>query len=74
MDVVAAGIDIQKALPFGTVYDAREMVRRALAEGKPGKWIKHLPCNDVQPDTPVENVVVLFEASVEYGWYSVADL
>ena len=28
MDVVAAGIDIQKALPFGTVYDAREMVKR----------------------------------------------
>ena len=64
------GIDIQRTLPFGTPDDVREMVQRTLKAGKPGGGYIACTAHNIQPDTPVENVIALFEAYAEYGAYA----
>ena len=64
------GIDIQRTLPFGTADDVREMARRTLEAGKPGGGYIACTAHNIQPDTPLENVIALFEAYTEYGTYA----
>ena len=55
------GIDNQYTLPFGTVEEVKAEVRdslRILGEG--GGYIL-APCHNIQPLTPVENVVAMYE-------------
>jgi uroporphyrinogen decarboxylase len=54
-------ISIQKTLPFGTPEDVASEVRRRIETvGKKGGLIV-APAHNTQPDTPVENLLALYE-------------
>jgi uroporphyrinogen decarboxylase len=66
--VFHGGVDNQITLPFGSVGDVRQEVLdnlRILGEG--GGYIL-APCHNIQPLTPVENVVAMYETALENGW------
>ncbi|HOL68013.1 MAG TPA: uroporphyrinogen decarboxylase family protein, partial [bacterium] len=57
------GIDIQKTLPFGTPEEVRAEVRQRLRElGKDGGYIL-CSTHNLQKQTPVENVLAMYEAA-----------
>ena len=59
--VFHGGVDNQQTLPFGTAEDVRREVRdniRILGEG--GGYII-APCHNIQPITPVENILAMYE-------------
>jgi uroporphyrinogen decarboxylase len=65
--VFHGGMDNQVTLPFGTADDVRREVRdnlRILGEG--GGYIL-APCHNIQPLTPVENVVAMYETGFREG-------
>lgn len=58
------GIDVQELLPRGTPESIKDEVRRRIGIlGKDGGYIV-APAHNIQPDTPVENVLALFEAAL----------
>jgi uroporphyrinogen decarboxylase len=58
------GIDIQELLPFATPQKIRDEVRRRIGIlGRDGGYIV-APAHNIQPDTPVENVLAFFEAAL----------
>lgn len=62
-------MDIQKTVPFGTVNDVRNEVKQRMSDGKPGGGFIICTAHNIQADTPVENVLALLEAYMEYGKY-----
>jgi uroporphyrinogen decarboxylase len=67
--VFQGGVDNQVTLAFGSVADVRQEVRdniRILGAG--GGYILG-PCHNIQPVTPPENVVAVYDAAYECGWY-----
>jgi uroporphyrinogen decarboxylase len=63
-------IDIQYALP-GTLEDIDAEVRRRIAAFAPGGGYILAPANNVQDDTPAENLVHMYRAASEYGRYPI---
>lgn len=66
--VFHGAMDNQNTLPFGS----REDVRREVGEnldvlGKGGGYIL-APCHNIQPITPVANIIAMYEAGYELGW------
>lgn len=67
--VFHGAVDNQYTLAFGTVEEVREEVIyniRVLGEG--GGYIL-APCHNIQPISPPENIVAMYETGYEYGWY-----
>ena len=63
------GISIQKTLPYGTADDVRNEVKDRIAKlASSGGYILSTAHN-IQVDTPLENVEVLFQAYAEFGSY-----
>jgi uroporphyrinogen decarboxylase len=65
--VFHGAVDNQYTLPFGSEAEVRQEVRdnlRILGEG--GGYIL-APCHNIQPLTPVENIVAMFETAYEEG-------
>jgi uroporphyrinogen decarboxylase len=64
------GIDVEHVLPFGTVDEVREHVRRAIDILAPGGgyWFK---AQVISPVIPPENVIAAYEEAMEYGPYKV---
>lgn len=61
------GIDTQKTLPFGTPEEVRAEVEGRLEVFRPGGGFVFNTVHNVQPDTPVENALAMFEALREHG-------
>jgi len=62
-------ISIQKTMPYGTPDDIRNEVKdRAKKLGPDGGFI-FCTAHNIQADTPIENVVALFEAYKQFGRY-----
>ena len=62
------GIDNQRILPFGTPDEVRAEVRHnidALASDRTGYILA--PCHNIQPITPVENIVTMYDEAWKYG-------
>lgn len=62
------GVDNQYTLAFGSAEEVREEVIyniRVLGEG--GGYILG-PCHNIQPISPPQNVVAMYETGYEYGW------
>lgn len=55
-------VDIQQVLPYGTRTQIWEMVRQRVEAGRPGGGFILGTAHNIQPDTPTENVLALFEA------------
>ena len=65
------GVDNQQTLCFGTPEDVRAEVRMlidTLASDKTGLIIAS--CHDLQPITPVENILAMYDAVREYGTFA----
>lgn len=56
-------------LAFGTVQDVRDEVRRLLEVMMPGGGFCLAPTHLIQSNTPVENVVAMYETAREFGVY-----
>jgi uroporphyrinogen decarboxylase len=64
-------IDTQHVLIEGTVDSAREQTRKVLNIMKPGGGYVASPSHDyLLPETPVENVIAMYETVREYGGYA----
>ena len=62
--VFHGGVDEQQLLPHGTTEDVRAQVARLMAElGGDGAYIV-CPAHAIQPDTPPENVMALYDAAL----------
>ncbi len=62
------GIDVQDLLPNGTPQQIKDEVRRRMdIFGEGGGYIV-APAHNIQPDTPVENVMAYYEAIREYTY------
>ncbi len=60
------GIDEQELLPFGKPEEVREEVNRLIEiMGSDGAYIV-CPAHALQPDTPVENALAIYETATEY--------
>ncbi len=64
------GIDTQSLIE-GSAEDARRLTRRVLEIMMPGGGFIASPSHDyLLPETPVENVIIMYETIKEYGAYS----
>ncbi len=66
--VFFGGIDIQELLPNGSVGQIKDEVKRRIEIF--GKYNGYIcaPAHNIQPDTPVENVLAFFEAVKEFRY------
>jgi len=65
------GVDTQKTLPFGTQDEVRVEVRKRVRIFGPGGGFVFNTIHNVQPLSPVENVLAVYETVREYGPYPV---
>jgi len=63
-------IDAQHVLPKASPDRIREEVRRNLAVWKPGGGYVFNNVHNIQADVPAENIVALYDAAYEHGFYS----
>jgi len=66
------GIDVQKLLPHGTPQEVREGVKRTIEIYAPGGGYILGPSHNIEPDTPPENIVAMYESAQEYGKYPIS--
>jgi uroporphyrinogen decarboxylase len=62
-------IDTHQALPFGTPEDVRQEVRQRIMDLGPGGGYVVCSVHNIQPEVSPENVVAMFDAVDEFGWY-----
>ena len=65
------GVDNQQTLPHGTPEEVRAEVRRlidTLACDRTGYVLA--PCHNLQPVTPIENILAMFDETWNYGRFS----
>lgn len=66
--VFHGAVDNQHTLPFATVEEVRqEVIDNLHILGQGGGYIL-APCHNVQPNSPPENVVAMYETGYRYGW------
>lgn len=63
------GIDSQHVLPFAGPDEVKQHVRRNLKIFKPGGGYVFNNIHNIQAGTPAQNIVALYEAAYEYGFY-----
>ncbi|UCF99512.1 MAG: hypothetical protein JSV89_08220 [Spirochaetaceae bacterium] len=63
------GISIQKILPQGSPEDVRRHVEAVIEIMSPGGGYIACTSHNIQADTPVNNLLALFEAYRDYGLY-----
>ncbi len=63
------GIDTQEVLPHGTPEQVKEETRRRIEDLAPGGGYVLNTVHNIQADVPPENIMAIFEARDEYGWY-----
>ena len=66
------GVDTQRTLPFGTPEQVRQEVRERLRIFGPGGGFVFAAIHNIQAQTPIENVLAMFETLREYGQYPIS--
>jgi uroporphyrinogen decarboxylase len=64
------GIDSQHTLPFAAPQDIRAQVRGNLELLKPGGGYVFNNVHNIQYGVPPENIVALYDAAYEFGFYA----
>lgn len=59
-------IDNQHTLPFGTVQEVIDEVKQSIDIYSSTRWVCS-PCHNIQPVSPTENIVAMYETIHEYG-------
>jgi len=67
-----AGVDTQQTLPFGTPEEVRQQVAERIRALGPGGGYLFNAVHNIQANTPVENILAMFEAAREYGRYPIS--
>jgi uroporphyrinogen decarboxylase len=62
-------IDAQHVLPTASPQEIREHVAKNLAIWKPGGGYIFNNVHNIQAGVPPENIVALFDAAYEFGFY-----
>jgi uroporphyrinogen decarboxylase len=62
-------VDNQDVLPHGSVEDVRREVRDCMATLGAGGGFILAPCHCIQPVTPTENIIAMYETAWAEGWY-----
>lgn len=66
--VFHGAMDNQQTLPFGNRKDVKKEVLENLNTlGRGGGYIL-APCHNIQPNTPIENILTMYKTGYEYGW------
>ena len=65
--VFHGGVDNQRTLPFGTPDEVRREVAENIRIFSQGKGYIVAPCHNLQPNTPTENILAIYDAVREYG-------
>jgi uroporphyrinogen-III decarboxylase len=65
------GVDTQRTLPFGTADEVRAEVHERIQVFGPGGGFVFNAIHNVQPNSPVENLLALFETLREHGHYPI---
>jgi hypothetical protein len=60
------GVDTQKTLPFGKPQEVRDQVRERIEIFGPGGGFVFCTIHNIQANTPIENVLAMFEVVREY--------
>ena len=63
------GVDTQHVLPHGTPQEVRDEVKRRIDDLAPGGGFIFNTVHNIQADVPPENIVAMWEAVREYGFY-----
>ena len=61
------GCDTQHVLPFGTLKDLEDDIRRRIDIFSPGGGFVFSPIHNIQAEVPPEKIFRLFECAYEYG-------
>jgi len=69
--VFCGGIDTHRILPFGTVEEVRQEVRRVMQILGPGGGCMIGAVHTIMNDVPPENVLAMVDAVEEFGHYTV---
>jgi len=64
------GIDIQETIPFGTVNEVREHVKKVIDVLAPGGGYMFVLQN-IRENTPQENIIVAYDTAFKYGKYPI---
>ncbi len=56
-------ISIQETLPFGTTEDVQREVTQLVRDCGYNGGLVLMPSNNIQPDTPIENIIACYEAA-----------
>lgn len=67
--VLHGAMDNQYTLPFGSVEEVRAEVRENIRLLGAGGGYVLAPCHNLQPVTPVENILAMYETAYQEGWY-----
>jgi len=65
------GFDIQQLMPLGSVEQVVEGAKKLIQEYAPGGGYIFATAHNIEPDTPVENILALFDTVYEYGRYPI---
>jgi uroporphyrinogen decarboxylase len=65
--VFHGGVDNQQTLPYGSPEDVRQEVAENIRIFRDCKGYVVSPCHNIQPNTPTENILALYEAVQEFG-------
>ena len=63
------GCDSQHVLPFASPEEVKEDVRKNVEIFKPGGGYIFNNVHNIQADVPAENIVAMYDAAYEYGFY-----
>ncbi len=63
------GIDAQHVLPFATPDLVKKEVQKSLEVFKPGGGYVFNNVHNIQSGVPAENIIAMYEAAYEYGFY-----
>jgi uroporphyrinogen decarboxylase len=69
--VLWGGIDTQRVLPYGTVQDVENEVRRRIRDLAPGGGYVLSAVHNIQPDVSPQNICTMYNAAINYGIYPI---
>ncbi len=64
------GCDTQTTLPFGTPEEVREDVKKKIMSFKDGGGFVFAQIHNIQPSTPIENILAMYNAFHEFSPYN----
>lgn len=65
------GCDTQKVLPFGTIDEIQEEVKRRIKDLSPGGGFVFTPVHNIQYDVSPKKISMLYDTAREYGRYPI---